>query len=319
MMRSPTPTPLRTRVAALLIALVSVTTVSSARADEPKPWHIGVTPSQRAEAQRHLDQANDLLRNGLFAPGVARLQQALMSWDHPGIHFNLAKGLMNIGSSNDALLHFWRSLRFGAEGIGPDASEQAVRYTKILMSVELVHIVVVSHQPGRLRLGDREIMNGPGRWEGVVLAGRIDLEASGSERVWSRDVKAGNRVQVVWPIKGEPATSIREQDPGDQPDLMRATLGYVVAFPTDEDISKAKPMRYRIDDVAQALLAPFGRNPEARHLCKGATGELLPLCRAYDADLTYLETRWKEASSGWEKVWRRYRDMTVGALLDYLH
>ncbi len=313
-------TPLRTLVAAVLIALVwAATSGPSARADDPKPWHIGVTPAQRIEAQRHLDQGNSLLQKRLYAPGVASYERALASWYHPAIHFNLARGLVVLNRSDDALLHFWIALRFGVDGLGPDAAEQAIRFIPFLMELDLVHLVVVSDENGPLRLGDREIMVGPGRWEGVMLAGPIKLTAPESKRVWSQEAKAGDRVEVIWSAKRKPKVAIRAHDPGDLPDLMLATLGYVVAMPTGADISKAKPIRYRIDDIAQALVAPFDRNPEARHLCKGATGELVQLCRAYDADLIRLEARWKEASAGWADVWRKYREMTVGGLLDYLH
>jgi len=283
----------RAFVAALVLAL-SWSSVP-AQAGEPWPWHAGVAQARKEAAQRDLDEGNRLIHAQLFRPSLSFYQRALASWDHPGLHLNIAKVLMNIDRSDLALPHFWLAFRYGA--LGPDLTEQAIRYARLLLDSDLVHLVVVSHRSGTIRLGERDLLVGPGRWEGVAPAGAITLTSTAYPKNWSLTVRAGHRLEVVWLAAGEAQESVSDQNDTTRAELMRAVLGFVVATPTADQIAQAPMPMTRYDKVAAELATPLERSAEARRLCHGASGELASICRAYDRDLTRLEARFKEVST----------------------
>lgn len=310
-----------------LALLVAPLAPAPARAEAPlPPWHHGVGETQKALAQQHLEEGNRLVRMGLIPPGVRAYRRALAQWDHPGLHVNLAKALMNLDRVPEALLHLLSSLRHGVAGLGPTFAEQVERYIRVLIEAELVHLVVESRRREPIRLGDRVILSGPGRWEGVIAAGPITLRAGdGSGPGSARDTlrltpPSGHRLALTWSETGTHEASARPFQPDDITSLSRSTLGFGVRLPTAEELRGARDFDTRVALARlQARLPPRPeRSAEARRLCERPHGELVELCRAWDSDLSMQERLYAEAMNIAREAARRLAEIQSGGLVEAL-
>ena len=80
----------------------SVATSSIARAQTgptetgDRPWAKGVSKERQEAAWEVFREGNALLKDSLFAKAADKYREALKSWDHPAIHYNLALALVNL-------------------------------------------------------------------------------------------------------------------------------------------------------------------------------------------------------------------------------
>lgn len=303
---------------ALPIVLTLTLLGATARGETPWPWHAGVTETQREAARQAFDAANERAELGLLLPAVTFYERALTHWDHPAIHHNLVRALLTLDRAPEALTHLWHALRYGADGIGGSGSATFLLFQEMLLEERLVHLVVLSEQTGEVRLGDRVLVRGPGRWEGVVRAGPIALTTTGVEgNAFMREVGAGKRLEVVWPARGAPRFTVRGQRESELPDLMRATIGTVVRIPSADERAAAPEPPLGSSDAA--LAAPLERSAEARALCsQDPSRELARLCKRYDLDLTRLEARLTKEVARWTKTARRNTVLLRAGMIDGL-
>jgi hypothetical protein len=61
-----------------------------------RPWAVGVSVEQQQTALRLFRDGNIHHKDGLFANAVEVYREALKSWDHPAIHYNLALSLSQL-------------------------------------------------------------------------------------------------------------------------------------------------------------------------------------------------------------------------------
>jgi len=140
-----------------------------AASDADRPWAAGVAPEEQATAERLFAEATDLLKEAFFKRAVDLYKEALSHWDHPAIHFNLAKALMNLDDPAAAYTHLKASMRFGGQPLTADQREQVERYTTLLYETELAELEIVVEQVGvKVTLDGVDLFVGPGRWKGVV-------------------------------------------------------------------------------------------------------------------------------------------------------
>ena len=140
-----------------------------AAASNDRPWATGVAPAEQSAATKLFDEATDLLKEAFFKRAVDLYRQALAHWDHPAIHFNLAKALMNLDDPAAAYTELKASMRFGGEPLTDDQREQVERYTKLLYETELAELDIECSEPGaKVTLDGVELFVGPGKWSGVV-------------------------------------------------------------------------------------------------------------------------------------------------------
>lgn len=141
----------------------------SPTAGETRPWAVGVSEANQEKATKLFDEATDLLKDAFFKRAVELYIEALKYWDHPAIHFNLAKALMNMDNPAAAYEHLKASMRFGGAPLTDDQQAQVKRFTKLLYEESLAELVVVTDEPGaKVTLDGVELFVGPGRWQGVV-------------------------------------------------------------------------------------------------------------------------------------------------------
>jgi hypothetical protein len=112
--------------------------------------------------------------DGFSARAVDLYRRALALWDHPAIHFNLAKALMNIDQPALAYRHLQDSMKFGGPPLDEDQLDQVKRYSELLYDNDLAELEITIDEPGaRVTMDGNELVVGPGTWRGVVQPDRV--------------------------------------------------------------------------------------------------------------------------------------------------
>jgi len=145
------------------IALVMVVTLTSAPvfAAEPgqtdkvptphvqgRPWADGVSQEEQDTALKLFQEGTALLKDAFFTKAVEKYREALSHWNHPAIHFNLAKALMNLDQPVEAFKSLDESMKFGGAPLDEDQIDQVKRYMKLLYDAELSELVIDAKEPG---------------------------------------------------------------------------------------------------------------------------------------------------------------------------
>lgn len=167
------------------VLLLGLSGVASAQeSDQPaaptsRPWAEGVSQERQAAALALFTEGTDLLKDAFFTRAVEKYKEALDQWDHPAIHFNMAKALMNLDNPVDAYKHLDSSMRYGGAPLDEDQVDQVKRYMKLLYDGELADLVVICQEPGAIvSLNGVEIFKGPGQWTGLVRAAQTTVLAT---------------------------------------------------------------------------------------------------------------------------------------------
>src|SRR5678816_3672427 len=63
---------------------------------DERPWAAGVPADKQALALKLFQDGNSQLNDGIFTKAVELYREALKSWDHPAIHYNMALALMTV-------------------------------------------------------------------------------------------------------------------------------------------------------------------------------------------------------------------------------
>lgn len=190
-MRTTKTVGVRVLCAALMASTGSVGTLgtlgalsTSAIAAPPKPqderpWAKGVPKEKQENAIKLFGEGTDLFKNSFFVRAVEKYRQALKDWDHPAIHFNLAKALMNLDQAVEAYTHFEHSMRFGGPPLDANQIEQVKTFKKQLYDKELAEVVITCQEPdAQVALNGEPIFKAPGKWQGVVKPGNVTVIAT---------------------------------------------------------------------------------------------------------------------------------------------
>jgi tetratricopeptide (TPR) repeat protein len=189
--RPPQTAPLIVMVGLLAVMLVCVEAHAQAgeatpaeavepRADEVEPpWAQGVPPERRAEAQRLLEQGNALFLRGDHRAALTTYQEALKSWDHPAIRFNLARALIQLDRTIEAYDNVEQALRHGKSALEDHVYTEAQGYLRLLRG-QIGEIDVRCTQPGtEVRVDGRPFLSCPGEKRERLLPGTHVLLTSG--------------------------------------------------------------------------------------------------------------------------------------------
>ncbi len=134
-----------------------------------RPWAEGVSKADRDKAIKLFQEGTGLLKDAFFTKAVARYREALGHWDHPAIHFNLSKALMNLDDPAAAYTHLKAAMRFGGPPLDEEQIKQVKHYTDLLYKEELAEVMIETKEPGAVVTMDGvELFVGPGHWSGVV-------------------------------------------------------------------------------------------------------------------------------------------------------
>lgn len=143
-----------------------------------KPWNEGVSLAQRQAARELFLEGNRLLDVPLFARAAEKYAEALVLWEHPAFHYNLAIAQLNLVQPIEAYESLQKAMQHGAGPLGEREHRQAQDYLERLAQ-QLGRIAVACDEAGaEVTLDGRLLFTGPGRYEGVVLPGGHQLVAS---------------------------------------------------------------------------------------------------------------------------------------------
>ena len=158
---------MRTIVVALVIALAS----PFARADEPKPWAVGVSDDNKAAAQQHLDAGNALFLERKYAEALEEYKQALAKWEHPAIRFNVVRCLIFLERPLEASDNLKLALKYGKVPFDDTIYSEALSYEKLL-AAEIGEVEVNCAQDGvQLTFDGVPLLACPGKEQRRVLPG----------------------------------------------------------------------------------------------------------------------------------------------------
>jgi hypothetical protein len=137
-----------------------------------RPWAAGVSMDAQKAALVKFREGNDLLNNGLFARASEAYKQALKSWKHPAIHYNLALALMNVDQPIEAYENLQRSIIYGVGPLETDKFEHAKEYM-VLLEKQIANIQVSCDKVGaKVSVDGKEVFVGPGTYKSRVRIGK---------------------------------------------------------------------------------------------------------------------------------------------------
>jgi tetratricopeptide (TPR) repeat protein len=142
------------------------------------PWSRGVPEAAQKRALQLFQEGNVFLEQQKYTEAVAKYEQALSSWDHPNIRFNMAICLINMRQPLTAWDHLQQALRFGDAPLGKRLYAEAMTYVAVLES-SLAELTVRSVQPGiKVMVDGVRVLDGPGEYSTKLLAGKHQLVAT---------------------------------------------------------------------------------------------------------------------------------------------
>jgi hypothetical protein len=170
-----------------LMLLVLLAMAGPARAQEAEPAATGAAEpgtadeETRARAERLFAEGNQLVEKYRLARAVEKYRLALEHWDHPAIHYNLAKALHGLGRPLEAYRHAELALQGGPEWLG--AGEQGQKNHDLILALqnelrrELAEVTVTSAERGVQVAVDSERVALDSPTEQMVLPGAHRMSA----------------------------------------------------------------------------------------------------------------------------------------------
>jgi tetratricopeptide (TPR) repeat protein len=159
------------------LVLIVLLSCVAARA-HAQPWAQGVTDAQKTEAQARLEEGNALFLKQSYKEALDKYQQALRSWDHPSIRFNIVRCLIQLDRNVDAFDNLKEALRYGAEPLEENVYREALAYEKLLAN-EVAEVEISCTQQGVVVLLDgKDLVACPGRTMRRVAPGKHGVVAN---------------------------------------------------------------------------------------------------------------------------------------------
>ena len=95
------------------MSLVFIMLLAAGADHSSKPWAEGVTAGQRKKAEALLAEGNALFVKSKYLESLTRYDAALAIYDHPAIHFNIARARINLDQVLEAYDSIEAALRYG--------------------------------------------------------------------------------------------------------------------------------------------------------------------------------------------------------------
>ena len=143
-----------------------------------RPWTTGVSAAQQKQALSIFNQGNTFFETSQYSLATEQYREALKSWQHPAIHFNMVVCLINLDQPMAAYEHLQESLKWGADPLGSDVHARALTYQKLLEK-QLSYATIKSDQKGvKVTFDGKVLFIAPGESTFVALPGAHQLVAS---------------------------------------------------------------------------------------------------------------------------------------------
>jgi tetratricopeptide (TPR) repeat protein len=166
-------------IALALVACMGGMLPVPGRADGPeRPWHRGVSQERKQMAQALFTHGSDMLERLMLSEARASYEAALSHWDHPQIHFYLARVLHKLGQPLDAYEHLREAVGWGQAALEPEEEQEADRLMRALLETELAAITVRCDEPGaQVTLDGKPWFVCPGAERRLLLPGEHVITA----------------------------------------------------------------------------------------------------------------------------------------------
>ena len=159
----------------VVFALVLVFAMSSPA--WAQPWAQGVSDTQKADAQKKLEEGNKHFVARKYKDALESYQAAIKSWDHPAIHFNIVRCLIQLDKPIEASDELNKALKYNDEPFEEAIYSEALNYQKLLAS-QVAEIEIACSQDGaKVTLDGQHLMNCPGKEKRRVSAGQHGVVA----------------------------------------------------------------------------------------------------------------------------------------------
>ncbi|MFO0596129.1 MAG: hypothetical protein U0228_12510 [Myxococcaceae bacterium] len=163
----------------LLLSCLALPAAAQPAGSEPeRPWAKGVPKDKQTKAIALFREGNAALKESLFPKAAAVYKEALLVWDHPAIHYNLALALVNLDQPIEVHEHLTAALKYGAAPLDDDKYQQAQRYLGLIERQLTKVKITCSFEGAQVRLDGAKLFVGPGTWDGILRAGQHSFTAS---------------------------------------------------------------------------------------------------------------------------------------------
>jgi hypothetical protein len=123
-----------------------------------RPWANGVSQDRQDAAIKLFVEGNGYLNDGIFTKAVESYREALKSWDHPAIHYNMALALTKLDRPIEVEISLEKAIAFGPAPLETaDKFEHAKEYL-VLNAKQLAWIEVSCDKIGAKVSVDNEEM-----------------------------------------------------------------------------------------------------------------------------------------------------------------
>jgi len=154
-----------------LVAGMMFASAGVAQADQE--WAQGVSDTQKAAAQKKLEEGNGLFIKQNYSEALKAYQAAVAEWDHPAIRFNIVRCYIQLDKPVEASDNLQKALKYGAAPLEEAVYTEALSYQKLLAN-QIAEIEINCTQDGaKVTLdGETLIAKCPGTEKRRVLAGQ---------------------------------------------------------------------------------------------------------------------------------------------------
>ena len=165
---------MRWTLVAVMAVAVGTFAPGAAHADD-QPWAVGVSDAQKAQAQKFLEEGNQLFLKKDYAPALDKYKAAVAVWDHPAIRFNIVRCLIQLDRPVKASDNLALALKYGAAPLEEAVYSEALSYQKLLAS-QIGDLDVTCDQPGvKVTLDGQPLVSCPGKEHRRVAPGPHQL------------------------------------------------------------------------------------------------------------------------------------------------
>jgi hypothetical protein len=143
---------------------------------DARPWANGVSIADQQAALAKFREANAQLNSGFFADAAKLYRDALKSWDHPAIHYNLALALLNLDQPIEVYDSLEKAIKYGPAPLDKDKFDHAKEYM-LLIEKQIATVEVSCAKAGaKVSVDGKEVFTVQpgkvGRYKGRVRVGK---------------------------------------------------------------------------------------------------------------------------------------------------
>jgi hypothetical protein len=180
---APTPTPTPTPAPDADTSAKKADNLNSGTAPaEDRPWAKGVSQDRQDAAIKLFVEGNGYLNDGIFTKAVETYREALKSWDHPAIHYNMALALVKLDKPLEVEISLQKAIAFGSAPLETEDKFEHAKEYLILNAKQLAWIIVTCDKIGaKVSVDGVEVFTvetgKPNRHEGRVTIGKHTVVA----------------------------------------------------------------------------------------------------------------------------------------------